>query len=92
MAKPRPEQQKALEEAGKLTSRNHCEYVDREESKVITELQGFGVEPNDMAAGELAKLEQELEGVHTSWAKTLDDRGRPGSDVLAAFRSQLAGK
>lgn len=85
-----PDLQQALTEAGKFASRSHCEYVDREESNVIAELQGFGVEPNAMADGQLAVLQQELGAVQEGWAKSLDDRGRPGSEVLKAFLAQVA--
>lgn len=84
--------QKALSEAGDFATRNHCEYVDGAEKKVIAKLEGDGVKANTMKPGQLAALEKELADVQEKWAATLDERERPGSEVLEAFRQQVGRK
>ncbi|MCZ4287708.1 TRAP transporter substrate-binding protein DctP [Hoeflea alexandrii] len=86
------DQRSALTEAGKFATKNHCEYVDAEEPKVIKELEGYGVEANSMADGELAKLDNSLSTVQQQWAEQVDGLGKPGSEVLAAFRDALNSK
>src|SRR5690606_14514950 len=83
---------KVLEEAGKHAQKTHCEYVDATEPKVIQELEGYGVVANHMAAGQLEALNTSLAEVGTQWAKSLDDRRRPGTDVLKAFQEAVAKK
>ena len=79
------ENRKILTEAGHFSANAHCSYVDAEEPKAIESLAADGVAPNTMDEGELAIIEKELAGVQQQWAKSLDDRGRPGSDTLKAF-------
>lgn len=79
------EQRQVLTEAGKFASQAHCTYVDTEEPKVIEALAGAGMAPNTMDDGQLAAVQAELAGVQAEWAKTLDDRGRPGTETLQAF-------
>jgi TRAP-type C4-dicarboxylate transport system substrate-binding protein len=85
------ENRKVLAEAGAYTAEAHCKYVDTEESKVAESLAKDGVAPNPFDDGQLALLEEKLAPVNASWAKTLDDRGRPGSETLKAF-TQAIGK
>lgn len=79
------EHRNVLSEAGHYAAQAHCAYVDAEEPRVIEELAAEGVAPNTMDEGQLAVVEQELAGVQQAWAKSLDDRGRPGSETLNAF-------
>lgn len=79
------ENRNILTEAGHFAATAHCNYVDAEEPKAIESLAADGVAPNTMDEGELAVVEKELAGVQQQWAKTLDDRGRPGSETLKAF-------
>ncbi len=79
----------ALSDAGKFAQKNHCEYVDTAEPAVVKELEADGLVASTMAAGELDALNTQLAEVGQQWAKALDDRKRPGSEVLAAFRQTL---
>lgn len=76
----------ALTQAGAFASRNHCEFVDKEESKVIADLEKSGIKANIMAAGQLKALEDSLSSLRTDWAASLDKRNRPGTRVLTAFQ------
>ncbi|UYV35778.1 TRAP transporter substrate-binding protein DctP [Rhodobacteraceae bacterium D3-12] len=82
-------QKQALTEAGAFATQNHCNYVDAQEPKVIAELTDFGMEPNTMAEGELAKLNEQLATVQDGWAEKVDQLGKPGSEVLKAFQAAL---
>lgn len=75
----------ALTQAGAFASRNHCEFVDREEGKVIADLEKSGIKGNVMAPGQLKALEDSLVSLRTDWAASLDKRNRPGTRVLDAF-------
>lgn len=79
------ENRKVLSEAGHHAAKAHCTYVDTEEPKVIESLAADGVVPNEMDEGQLAVVEEKLSSVQQAWAKSLDDRGRPGSETLKAF-------
>lgn len=81
---------KILAEAGIHAAKTHCEYVDAEEPKAIESLAKDGVAPNPMDADQLPLLEAKLAPVKASWAKSLDDRGRPGSETLKAFTAAVA--
>ncbi len=80
----------ALTEAGDFASKNHCEYVDAQESKVVQELEKEGVKGNKMAAGQLVALNTQLENVAVEWARSLDKRNKPGTAVLSDFRKAVA--
>lgn len=80
----------ALTEAGDFASKNHCEYVDTQEVKVVQELEKDGVKGNTMAPGQLAALNTKLESVAAEWASSLDKRNKPGTAVLADFRKAVA--
>ncbi len=82
-------QKQAMTEAGDFATQNHCNYVDEKEPAVIAELTEFGMDPNTMADGELAKLNKQLTTVQDSWAAKVDQLGKPGSEVLKAFHAAL---
>ena len=86
------DQQSALTEAGQFATRNHCEYVDAQEPKVIAELESDGVASNSMAEGELEELEKDLAGVQQRWAAQVDKLGKSGTEVLEAFYAALNNK
>lgn len=78
-----------LTEAGNFATKNHCEYVDTQEIKVVRELEKDGVKGNTMAPGQLAALHTKLEGVAAEWASSLDKRNKPGTTVLTDFRKAV---
>lgn len=79
-----------LTSAGDFATKNHCEYVDAQEPKVIAELEKDGVKANTMAPGQLKVTEDALSKVQSEWASSLDKRGRPGTEVLTQFKRNLA--
>lgn len=78
-----------LTEAGDFATKNHCEYVDTQEVKVVQELEQDGVKGNTMAPGQLVALNTKLQGVANEWAESLDKRNKPGSIVLRDFRKAV---
>ncbi|WP_421955117.1 TRAP transporter substrate-binding protein DctP [Polaromonas sp.] len=78
-----------LTEAGNFASKNHCEYVDTQEKKVVQDLEKDGVKGNTMAPGQLKALNDKLGAVAAEWASALDKRNRPGTAVLADFRKAV---
>ena len=86
-----PEMQNALSEAGAYATRHHCEFVQREEEKITALLQAEnGIVPTALPQADLETLEGLLSGVQNEWAKSLDDRGLPGTQVLNDFKAALA--
>ena len=86
-----PEMQNALSEAGAYATRHHCEFVQREEEKITALLQAEnGIVPTALPQADLETLEGLLSGVQNEWAKSMDDRGLPGTQVLNDFKAALA--
>ena len=48
-----------------------------------------GVEFVELPAADLEKLQGTMGTVGDEWAASLDERGKPGSDILKAFRDAL---
>jgi hypothetical protein len=52
-------------------------------------LKASGVPETEFSPADKARIEREMIEVSKDWAKELDARGKPGSEVLAAFESAL---
>lgn len=86
-----PEMQSALSEAGAYATRHHCEFVEREEERITALLEAEnGIVPTALPKADIEKLESALSGVQNDWAKSMDDRGLPGTQVLNDFKAALA--
>lgn len=82
--------QKVLVDAGEFATRAHCEYIDRNEAKTITDLQAGGITAVSLPDADVQKLQQGYVGIHNQWADALNKRNRPGTAVLEAFKKGLA--
>ena len=82
--------QKALEDAGLKGEQSWCNYVDNNELKIKAELEAKGMQIYTWSAADKAKLDELLADVTTEWAKSLDQRGKPGTKVLEAFKKAAA--
>jgi TRAP-type C4-dicarboxylate transport system substrate-binding protein len=81
-----PEVQKAFDQASEDTVKHACSALDADNSgPAVTKLKASGVDLRPLPAAEEAKVKEMLRPVHEEWAKGLDGRGMPGSEVLAAF-------
>ncbi|MGH8796120.1 MAG: TRAP transporter substrate-binding protein DctP, partial [Caldimonas sp.] len=81
--------QKAMIEAGDATSKRACEYVDDTESKDVEKLRKLGTTLVKLPAADEKRLAELTATNGTSWASVLDKRGKPGTEVLKAFRAAL---
>jgi TRAP-type C4-dicarboxylate transport system substrate-binding protein len=86
------EVQAALTEAGELATQNGCKVADDRTGKAKKTIQEGGVEFVVFSDEDMAKISGSMAGVGDEWAAGLDERGKPGSDVLAAFRAALEAK
>ncbi|MGI3164344.1 TRAP transporter substrate-binding protein DctP [Pseudooceanicola sp. 200-1SW] len=84
------EVQQALTEAGEAATRNGCEVTDASAAADKDFVASEGVDFIDLPAEDMAKLEQLMADVGDEWAADLDARGKPGTEILTAFREALA--
>jgi TRAP-type C4-dicarboxylate transport system substrate-binding protein len=84
------EQQQALLEAGRQTSDHWCHHVDTTEARTIEELRANGMEIYDWSDADIARLNELTANIPAEWAAKLDERGKPGTEVLEAFRAAIA--
>lgn len=80
---------KAFDAAGEAVVKQACESTDADEAKAIAQLKKDGVTFVTLSAADKEKLKGLLAGVSADWAADLDKRGRPGTEVLKAFQSNL---
>ncbi len=84
--------QNALLEAGRFATEHHCNYTETAENDIAASLEAEdGIKSVPLPEADLNALVEKLNTVQETWAKALDERGLPGSDVLAAFRAALPG-
>lgn len=82
--------QQALLEAGRYATEHHCSFLENAEGELVVSLQEEdGIKSIPLSDEDVAALNAKFEGVQAEWAKALDDRGLPGSDVLTAFRNEM---
>lgn len=82
--------QNALVEAGQHATQHHCKFVEEKEEVIVDTLQSEnGIVPTSLPSADLEKLEQLLSNVQQDWAKSMDDRGLEGTEVLNAFKAAL---
>ena len=84
-----PNVQKAMVEAGEATSKRACEYVDDGEAKDVEKLRKLGTTMLQLPASDNKMLAELTRNGGTAWAGVLDKRGKPGTEVLNAFRAAL---
>ena len=81
--------QKAMIDAGEAASRRACKYVDDNEAKDIERMRQLGATMVSLPAADKKKLADLMNDGGTVWAASLDKRGKPGTEVLNAFRAAL---
>ena len=89
-AKLPPRLQQAMTDAGEAVTRSACASFDRGVDDDMARLEKDGVRLVRLPEADHAAIAQEAAVVAGAWSKELDDRGKPGSAVLAAFRNALA--
>ncbi len=89
-AKLPPEIQKAFDQAGEETIANACAALDADDSgPSASKLRAAGVNLRPLSDEDAAKTRDMLKSVHEDWAKGLDARGLPGSELLKAFLAAI---
>lgn len=84
------EVQTALTEAGAAATLNGCAETDAAtESDKQTIAEG-GVSFVTLSEADAATLQETMNSVGDEWAAELDGRGKPGTEILEAFRAALA--
>lgn len=81
--------QKAMLEAGEETTRRTCQMADRDIAPNLQRLQKEGVTLVKFSAEDKQRLKTLLVPIAKDWAQGLDRRGKPGTQVLEAFKDAL---
>jgi len=82
--------QDVLIEAGRYATKAHCEFVDSTEADEIKFLEAQGMTAVSLPEADVRAIAAHYGDIYQDWAKRLDDRGRPGSQILEAFRRRVA--
>lgn len=85
-----PDVQEALTKAGEEVTRSACVAFDEAELELAKQLEQAGVTLFEFTEEEKAEVEERFSGIADQWASHLDDRGLQGTEVLEAFRSEMA--
>lgn len=84
-----PDLQSVLRDAGTAASEHACASFDAGVATDVAKLKQEGVNFVTLSKEDHAKLARLMQGVAGEWAAELDRRGKPGSEVLAAFRKAI---
>ena len=82
--------QNALTTASEDMVTEMCKNVDEGVENAIAEMQKAGIEYHELSASDLKTFTKYSDEVAEEWAKDLDDRGKPGNEVLTQFQSALS--
>ncbi len=81
--------QKAFVEAGEAATRNGCAEADKAVDQHYDKLRGAGVPIIRFSAEDRADFTRRTADIGREWADSLVQRGKPGNDILNAFRAAL---
>lgn len=81
--------QQALTEAGAAATLNGCAVTDAATAKEKQAIADGGVSFVQLPDADMANLAATMGTVGDEWAATLDGRGKPGTEILKAFRAAL---
>lgn len=84
-----PAAQKALLDVGQEVTFEACKEIDRNVQVAEDEMKAQGISFETIPASARGEVDRVLGNVATSWAKSMDERKLPGSEVLKAFQAQL---
>lgn len=80
----------AMIEAGRAASVNGCETADAAVEAQFDTLREAGVTVMELSGEDAATFRAQTQDIGQRWAAQLDERGMAGTEVLEAFRAQLA--
>ncbi|GGA74542.1 C4-dicarboxylate ABC transporter [Nitratireductor aestuarii] len=81
--------QKILADAGEAATLHGCEVADRMDGEDKQKIAESGVKFVTFSEADQEKLQEVLGTVSQRWAEDLDKRGKPGTEILEAFRNAL---
>ena len=81
--------QKAMTEAGDETAKHVAEWMDENEQKIAEEFSSEGIDVYSIDAPVLEDWNKKLSGVADTWAQRLDERGKPGTEILKKWKAAL---
>ena len=84
-----PDTQRAMTEAGEAATRRGCSMMDKDVDSDAVKLRKGGLELLALQPTMRAELAKINAVVSQEWAESLDKRGKPGSEVLKAYRAGL---
>ena len=79
----------AMTEAGAETAKHVAEWMDDNEQKIAKDFAGDKIDIYSIDKPVLEDWNGKLAGVADTWAKRLDDRGKPGTDTLQKWKAAL---
>lgn len=82
--------QSAMSQASESMVTTMCQHVDDGVSKAIAEMEGLGIEYHTLSEANRDSFAKYSDEVAAEWAKDLDDRSKPGSEVLKQFQDALS--
>ena len=85
-----PEVQAAMEKAGDEATKRGCEAAEKLDKQDKQTIADSGVTFVDLPPEDKKKLETMMSEVGDEWAARLDERGKPGTEILQAFREALS--
>ncbi|KPQ04314.1 MAG: TRAP-type C4-dicarboxylate transport system, periplasmic component [Rhodobacteraceae bacterium HLUCCA12] len=85
-----PEVQEAMTEAGRMATLSGCEAADDAVDTQYDTLRDADVQIVELSEEDAATFATSTARIGETWAESLNERGRPGTEVLEAFRAALA--
>lgn len=84
-----PEVQQAMVQAGEEVNHTACAMGEKSDMDDKKKMEGAGVTFVSLPDADRQQVEEKLATIGESWAKALDARGKPGTEILEAFRAEL---
>ncbi|MEI4484892.1 TRAP transporter substrate-binding protein DctP [Frigidibacter sp. MR17.14] len=84
-----PEVQKAMTDAAEEVIRTACKIGEDLDMKDKAEMEKEGVTFVSLPEADATEVEARMATIGEKWAKDLDGRGKPGTEILSAFRDAL---
>jgi TRAP-type C4-dicarboxylate transport system substrate-binding protein len=84
-----PDIQNVLTAVGKEATERGCQISQETETADQARLKALGVAEIEFAGDDKAHVAEAMSGIGKIWAKELDQRGKPGSQILDAFERVL---
>jgi hypothetical protein len=84
-----PAQDISLRVADQQATARGCQISQETETADQPRLKGLGVAEIEFAGTDKARIAEEMSGIGKVWAMELDQRGKPGTQILNAFEKAL---